>query len=74
MKQTTPRRASRAARRKLRRNRRESMLPGLERGLPLVEPMSAEQIERIDNASILLDYIARRERKIPVADALNNTF
>lgn len=47
-----PRRGGRNARRKSRLNRVDPMLPTLKRGLPLVEPMSPDQIERIDNASM----------------------
>ncbi len=46
------RRGGRGARRTLRTETREAMLPGLTRGLPLVEPMSPEQVERIDGASM----------------------
>ncbi|WP_282608516.1 trimethylamine methyltransferase family protein [Pelagibius sp. Alg239-R121] len=46
------RRGGRNARRTIRNDVRETMLPGLKRNLPLVEPMSPEQIERIDSASM----------------------
>ena len=46
------RRGGRSTRRAARKDVREKMLPGLKRGLPLVEPMTPEQIERIDNASM----------------------
>ncbi|MEM8596374.1 MAG: trimethylamine methyltransferase family protein [Pseudomonadota bacterium] len=50
--------ASRRAGREQRRERRQapdhSMLPTLTRGLPLVEPLSPEQIERIDAASMAI--------------------
>ena len=46
------RRGGRAALRKKREQRVNHMLPALKRGLPLTEPMSAEQIEKIDNASM----------------------
>ena len=46
------RRGGRGARRILREDRREPMLPHLTRGLPLTEPMDAEQIARIDDASM----------------------
>ena len=52
MSDKVPRRGGRAARRKARENHREGMLPTLKRNLPLVEPLSEEQIERIDNASM----------------------
>ncbi|MEM7406909.1 MAG: trimethylamine methyltransferase family protein [Pseudomonadota bacterium] len=46
------RRGGRNSRRELRRDVREDMLPTLKRALPLVEPMSPEQIERVDMASM----------------------
>ncbi len=46
------RRGGRQSRRVERQDVRETMLPGLKRNLPLVEPMSQDEIERIDNASI----------------------
>jgi trimethylamine---corrinoid protein Co-methyltransferase len=46
------RRRGRSSRRADRLIMREDMLPGLKHGLPLVEPMSPEQIARIDNASM----------------------
>ena len=46
------RRGGRSTRRAARKDVREKMLPGLKRGLPLVEPMTPEQVERIDNASM----------------------
>ncbi len=49
---STARRGGRDARRDLRRKPSAEMLPGLTRGLPLVEPMSQEEIERIDEASL----------------------
>ncbi len=39
-------------RREVRKDITEPMLPVLKRGLPLVEPMSPEQVERIDSASM----------------------
>lgn len=39
-------------RQKIRKDIREPMLPVLKRGLPLVEPMTPEQVERIDSASM----------------------
>lgn len=48
------RRGGRAALRKQRSNRNGTMLPALKRGLPPVEPMSEEQIERIDAASMAI--------------------
>ena len=52
--QETPggRRGGRNSRRKARAGIREKMLPALKRNLPLVEPMTPDQIERIDNASM----------------------
>ncbi|MGI9404748.1 MAG: trimethylamine methyltransferase family protein [Hyphomicrobiaceae bacterium] len=46
------RRGGRGARRELRADRTTRMLPALKRKLPLVEPMDAEQIRKIDNASM----------------------
>ncbi len=46
------RRGGRAALRKKRERRVNTMLPALERNLPLTEPMTQEQIEKIDNASM----------------------
>ena len=46
------RRGARTALRNLRKERSVTMLPALKRKLPLVEPMDAEQIEKIDNASM----------------------
>ncbi|HSF93492.1 MAG TPA: trimethylamine methyltransferase family protein [Thermohalobaculum sp.] len=46
------RRGGRTARRDLRSAPNDQMLPGLTRGLPLVEPMTPEQVEKIDNASM----------------------
>lgn len=46
------RRGGRNARRELRSGPQTSMLPALKRGLPLVEPMDQEQIEKIDKASL----------------------
>ena len=46
------RRGGRSTRRAKRLDVREAMLPTLTRGLPLVEPLSFEQIERIDAASM----------------------
>lgn len=48
------RRGGRAALRKQRAKRSNVMLPSLKRNLPLVEPMSPEQIARIDNASMAI--------------------
>jgi len=39
-------------RQKIRKDIREPMLPVLKRNLPLVEPMTPDQVERIDNASM----------------------
>lgn len=49
---TKSRRGGRSARRELRTQNKVAMLPALTRGLPLVEPMNQEQIEKIDNASL----------------------
>ncbi len=46
------RRGGRGPRRELRRAIDTTMLPALERKLPLVEPMDAEQVARIDQASL----------------------
>ncbi len=45
-------RRGRGARRALRQTRDVKMLPVLKRGIPLMEPMDAEQVEKIDNASM----------------------
>ncbi len=50
----TARRGGRDARREVRSDRTAHMLPTLKRGLPVVEPMDAEQIARIDDASMAL--------------------
>ncbi|MEM9206360.1 MAG: trimethylamine methyltransferase family protein [Pseudomonadota bacterium] len=47
-----PTRRGRGARRAVRETRDISMLPALKRQIPLVEPMSGEEIERIDAASM----------------------
>ncbi len=46
------RRGGRQARREVRTDRTATMLPALKRNLPLVEPMTQEQIEKIDEASM----------------------
>ena len=46
------RKGGRAALRRKRQKRDFSMLPALKRNLPLVEPMSQEQVEKIDDASM----------------------
>ncbi|WP_136657624.1 trimethylamine methyltransferase family protein [Nitratireductor sp. XY-223] len=48
------RRGGRGARREIRTAIDTKMLPALERRLPLVEPMDAEQIARIDDASMAI--------------------
>ena len=48
------RRGGREARRVIRTDRTSRMLPALKRHLPLVEPMSAEQVTKIDNASMAI--------------------
>ena len=45
-------RRGRGARRTIRQTRDVKMLPALKRGIPLTEPMDAEQIARIDAASM----------------------
>lgn len=48
------RRGGRGARRELRSTFNTTMLPALKRNVPLVEPMDAEQIDKIDNASMAI--------------------
>ncbi len=48
----TVRRGGRGARRTMRQDVREAMLPNITRGVPLVEPMTPDQVERIDAASM----------------------
>lgn len=48
------RRGGRAALRKQRSKRSDTMLPALKNKMPLVEPMTPEQIEKIDNASLAI--------------------
>ncbi len=48
----TSRRGGRETRREIRSDRRTRMLPALKRNLPLVEPMTPEQVEKIDRASM----------------------
>ncbi|MEM7529244.1 MAG: trimethylamine methyltransferase family protein [Pseudomonadota bacterium] len=52
--QTAMRRRGRDQRRERRQAPDHSMLPALDRGLPLVEPLSPEQIIRIDEASMAI--------------------
>ncbi|MEO1723669.1 MAG: trimethylamine methyltransferase family protein, partial [Pseudomonadota bacterium] len=52
MEAVATRRSGRDQRRAKRQAPDRAMLPALERGLPLVEPMSPEQVERIDAASM----------------------
>ena len=47
-------RRGRGARRAIRETRDITMLPALKRGIPLTEPMDAEQIARIDDASMTI--------------------
>ena len=47
-------RRGRGARRAIRQTRDVTMLPALKRGIPLTEPMSAEQIAQIDQASMAI--------------------
>ena len=51
---TRARRGGREARRKLRSDRTAHMLPALKRRLPHVEPMSSEEVELIDDASMAI--------------------
>lgn len=51
---TRARRGGREARRKLRSDRTAHMLPALKRRLPHVEPMSPEEVELIDDASMAI--------------------
>ena len=44
--------AGRGARKAVRQKRDTNMLPALKRGIPLTEPMSPQQVKRIDNASM----------------------
>ncbi|MEK9860858.1 MAG: trimethylamine methyltransferase family protein, partial [Alphaproteobacteria bacterium] len=46
------RRGGRGERRALRTKVSDAMLPPLKRNMPLVEPMSLEEVEKIDNASM----------------------
>ncbi|MEO1533528.1 MAG: trimethylamine methyltransferase family protein, partial [Pseudomonadota bacterium] len=50
--QVATRRSGRDQRRAKRQAPDRAMLPALDRGLPLVEPLSPEQVERIDGASM----------------------
>ncbi|WP_352902249.1 trimethylamine methyltransferase family protein [Mesorhizobium sp. M1340] len=50
----TSRRGGREARRTIRTTPKFDMLPTLKRGLPVVEPMGAEQVERIHEASLAI--------------------
>ncbi|WP_299413490.1 trimethylamine methyltransferase family protein [uncultured Sulfitobacter sp.] len=47
-------RRGRGARRAIRQQRDTQMLPALKRGIPLTEPMSPEQVARIDEASLAI--------------------
>ena len=49
---TTTKRRGRAARHKIRKDVRRPMLPTLKRNLPVVEPLTEEQIRRIDHESM----------------------
>lgn len=51
---TKTQRRGRGNRQKARLETKIEMLPGLKRGLPLTEPMSEEQIHRIDDASMAI--------------------
>ena len=51
---TTSRRSGRDARRAMRLTPTFDMLPTLERGVPIVEPMNEEQVERIHQASLAI--------------------
>ncbi len=48
------RRGGRGERRALRTKLNDTMLPNLKRNMPLVEPLSPEEIEKIDNASMCI--------------------
>ncbi len=48
------RRGGRDARRTLRTERKDTMLPSLKHGLPYTEPMNREEIEKIHNASMAI--------------------
>ena len=61
------RRGGRDARRTLRTTRREGMLPALRHGLPYTEPLDAEQIERIHQASMDILEEVGVEFRDPVA-------
>ena len=52
LERTNTRSGGRKSRRKLRSGNLEDMLPQLTRGIPLMEPLDQEQIEKIDNASM----------------------
>lgn len=52
--ETTARRGGREARRAMRTAPKVEMLPTLTRGLPVVEPMSADQVEKIHEASMAI--------------------
>ena len=47
-------RRGRGARKVLRQTRDVTMLPALKRGIPLMEPMNAQQVEKIDAASMAI--------------------
>jgi trimethylamine--corrinoid protein Co-methyltransferase len=75
-------RRGRGARRAIRQTRDIEMLPALKRKLPLTEPMDAEQIEKIDNASMSIledvgvvfrDEIALSDWKKAGADVRGDT-
>ena len=63
----TSRRGGRAARRTLRTDRREDMLPALRYGLPYVAPLTPEQIERIHEASMSILETVGVDFRDPVA-------
>ena len=54
LEQAGNRRGGRDARRSVRRTISQTMLPQLKRSLPVVEPMSPEQVERVHNASMAI--------------------
>lgn len=49
-----PRRGARTARQALRSNMLEPMLPTVRRALPVINPMTEEQVHKIDNASMAI--------------------
>ncbi len=75
-------RRGRVARKAIRQTRDITMLPALKRGIPLMEPMTQEQIEKIDDASMAIledvgvvfrDPIALQDWKRAGADVRGET-